>query len=47
MRSDAVNAGGISGILTMIEDAGFRIAALKKTQFTRRFAEEFYLEHAP
>jgi len=45
IKPDAVGSGGISGILAMIEDAGFRIAALKKVQFTKRFAQEFYNEH--
>jgi nucleoside-diphosphate kinase len=45
IKPDAVAVGDLSGIITMIEDAGFRIAALKKIQFTKRFAEEFYIEH--
>lgn len=45
IKPDAVSSGGISGLLSMIEEAGFRIAAIKKIQFTKRFAQEFYNEH--
>lgn len=34
IKPDAVDAGYIGAIIKMIEEAGFRIVAIKKTQLT-------------
>ncbi len=41
----AVKRGDIGSIIQIIEENGFRIAAMKKTFFTKELAEEFYKEH--
>ena len=46
IKPDAVKAGHIGAILERINAAGFRIAAMKYTQLTKRDAELFYAVHA-
>lgn len=46
IKPDATEAGNAGAILKMIEEAGFRIVALKKTQLTPERAGEFYAVHA-
>jgi len=41
----AVQRGNIGGIIQMIEDKGFRVAALKKTALSKDLAKQFYSEH--
>ena len=45
IKPDAVADGNTGAILKMIEDAGFRIAAMKKTQLTKNQAGKFYEVH--
>ena len=45
LKPDAVENGHIGAILEMINSAGFRIVALKKTQMTQADAEAFYAIH--
>jgi len=45
IKPDAVEAGHTGAILKMIEEAGFRIVALKKTRLTPERAGEFYAVH--
>jgi nucleoside-diphosphate kinase len=45
IKPDAVGAGNTGAIIKMIEEAGFRIIALKKTQLTPDRAGEFYDVH--
>lgn len=45
IKPDAVADGNTGAILKMIEDAGFRIAAMKKTQLTKGAAGKFYAVH--
>jgi nucleoside-diphosphate kinase len=45
IKPEAVAEGNIGAIAKMIEDAGFRIEAIKKTQLTRERAGEFYEVH--
>ena len=45
IKPDAVAAGNSGKIITMIEDAGFEIAALKKVHMTRDQAGGFYAVH--
>jgi len=45
IKPEAVKAGLTGNILTMISNAGFRIAALKMVHMTRQQAEEFYAVH--
>lgn len=45
LKPDAVENGHVGAILEMINSAGFRIAALKKTQMTKADAEAFYAIH--
>lgn len=45
IKPTAVANGHIGPILNMICERGFRIAALKKLQMTRKDAETFYLVH--
>jgi len=45
LKPDAVGAGNSGAIIKMIEEAGFRIVAIKKTQLTRERAGEFYAVH--
>ena len=45
IKPDAVNASNAGAITKIIEGAGFRIVAIKKTQLTEAKAGEFYLIH--
>lgn len=45
IKPDAVAAGHTGGIIHQIVENGFKIKAMKMTQFTRRDAELFYLIH--
>ena len=45
IKPDAVENGHIGAILEKINAAGFRIAAMKMTQMTRRDAMKFYEVH--
>ena len=46
IKPDAVENNAIGGILKMINDAGFRIVAMKLTQLTKADAEAFYAVHS-
>lgn len=46
VKPHAVADNHVGGILKMIEDGGFRIVALKKTQLTAAQAGKFYEVHA-
>jgi nucleoside-diphosphate kinase len=41
----AVERGDLGNIIQLIEEKGFRIAAMKKTRFTKESAGVFYGEH--
>lgn len=45
IKPDAVAAGNIGAILARINEAGFRIAAMKYTQITKEQAKQFYEIH--
>ena len=45
IKPDAANAGNAGAITKMIEEAGFRIVAMKKTQLTKERAGQFYAIH--
>ena len=45
IKPDAVADGHTGSILKMIEDAGFRIAAMKKTELSKKTAGKFYEVH--
>jgi len=45
LKPDAVEKGHIGAILNKINEAGFRIVAVKMTQMTRHDAEQFYAVH--
>lgn len=45
IKPDAVGAGNTGAIMKMIEEAGFRIVALKKTLLTKERAGQFYAIH--
>jgi nucleoside-diphosphate kinase len=45
IKPDAVQDNQIGGITQMIEAAGFRVVALKKTRLTPERAGEFYAVH--
>ena len=45
IKPDAVIAGNIGGITKMIEEAGFKIIAMKKTRLTADLAGKFYAVH--
>jgi nucleoside-diphosphate kinase len=45
IKPDAVGAGNTGAIIKMIEDAGFRVLAIKKTQLTKERAGQFYAVH--
>ncbi len=45
IKPDAVGAGNAGAITKMIEEAGFRIVAMKKTQLTKERAGQFYAIH--
>ena len=46
IKPDATIAGNTGAIIKMIEEAGFRIVAMKKTQLTMQTAGQFYEVHA-
>ena len=45
IKPEAVEAGNIGAILNRIEDAGFRIVAMKKVRLTKDRAGQFYAVH--
>jgi len=45
IKPDAVEAGHTGAITKLIEEAGFRIVAIRKTQLTPERAGEFYAVH--
>jgi len=45
LKPDAVEANNTGAILKMIEEAGFRIVAIKKTKLTPETAGKFYEVH--
>ena len=45
LKPDAVSASNSGAIIKIIEEAGFRIIALKKTMLTPERAGEFYAVH--
>ncbi len=45
IKPDAVSAGNTGAIIKMIEEAGFRIVAMKKTHLTMERAGQFYAIH--
>ena len=46
IKPDAVEADNAGAIFKILEEKGFRIIALKKTQLTKERAGEFYAVHA-
>jgi nucleoside-diphosphate kinase len=46
VKPDAVAAGNIGGIVKMIQEAGFKIIAMKYTKLTPEIAGKFYEVHA-
>jgi len=46
IKPDAVKAGHIGGILAQINEAGFRIVAMKLTKLSAEKAGEFYAVHS-
>ncbi|HEX5742289.1 MAG TPA: nucleoside-diphosphate kinase [Flavobacteriaceae bacterium] len=46
IKPDAVENGHIEAILAKINEAGFKIVAMKMTQMSRRDAQLFYAIHA-
>jgi len=46
IKPDAVAAGNIGGIVKMIQEAGFKIIAMKYTKLTPAIAGKFYEVHA-
>lgn len=46
IKPDAVEAGNTGAIIKMIEEAGFRIVAIKKTLMTSERAGQFYAVHS-
>lgn len=45
IKPNAVNAGNTGAITKMIEEAGFKIIAMKKTRLTPDLAGKFYAVH--
>ncbi len=45
IKPDAVAAGNTGAITKMIEEAGFRIVAMKKAQLSKELAGKFYEVH--
>jgi nucleoside-diphosphate kinase len=45
IKPDAVGAGNTGAIVKMIEEAGFRIVSMKKTQLSTALAGKFYEIH--
>lgn len=46
IKPDAVSAANSGAIMKMIEEAGFRVVAVKKTQLSEERAGEFYAVHS-
>lgn len=46
IKPDATTAGNTGAIIKMIEEAGFKIIAMKRTQLTPSQAGQFYAIHA-
>ncbi len=46
IKPDAVNAGNIGNILQMINEAGFKIVAMKYTRLSKQDAQAFYAVHS-
>jgi nucleoside-diphosphate kinase len=46
IKPDAVQDGNSGAIIKMIEEAGFRIVAIKKTKLSAERAGEFYAVHS-
>lgn len=46
IKPDAVEAGNTGAIIKMIEEAGFRIVAMRKTKLSGERAGQFYEVHA-
>ncbi|MTI22045.1 nucleoside-diphosphate kinase, partial [Fulvivirga sp. RKSG066] len=46
IKPDAVSAGNSGAIIKMIEEAGFKIIAMKKTAMSKETAGKFYAVHA-
>ncbi len=46
VKPDAVESNSIGGILQMINEAGFRIIAMKYTKLSAELAGEFYAVHS-
>ncbi|MCA6078140.1 nucleoside-diphosphate kinase [Fulvivirga sedimenti] len=46
IKPDAVEAGNSGAIIKMIEEAGFKIVAMKKTKMTPGVAGKFYAVHS-
>jgi len=45
IKPDAVSAGNTGAIIKMIQDAGFRVVAMKKARLTKELAGKFYEVH--
>jgi len=45
IKPDAVEAGNTGAIIKIIQEAGFRIVAMKKTHLTKALAGKFYAIH--
>jgi nucleoside-diphosphate kinase len=45
IKPDAVAANNTGAITKMIEEAGFRVVAIKKTQLSKQLAGKFYAVH--
>lgn len=45
IKPDAVSAGNTGSIMKMIEEAGFKIIAMKKTYMSQERAGQFYAVH--
>lgn len=45
IKPDATGAGNTGAIIKMIEEAGFRIVAMKKTRLSAELAGDFYAIH--
>lgn len=45
IKPDAVGANNTGAIIKMIEEAGFRVIAMKKTQLSKQRAGQFYAIH--
>jgi len=46
IKPDAVKKNTIGGILKMMNDAGFRVLAMKYMQLSKKRAEQFYAVHS-